>query len=83
MEATANHSDESAPPAGPMLAISERSLRVLLEVAMLADEALLMGSCTDGRPLPTDPETGNPYCASCWAMGEAQTALTGRSGGAE
>lgn len=68
-------SPAEVPPAGPMLTISERALRTLVAIAEKADEALLMGTCRDGRTLPTDPATGNPYCAECWAMQEAQSAL--------
>lgn len=73
---TAESEDFVVPPTGAMVTISERSLRVLLDLAMKADEALLGGSCTDGRPLPIDPETGSPYCAECWAMEEAQEILS-------
>ena len=66
--------EEIVPPSGPLLAISERSLRVLFEMALAADAEQLRGSCWD-QTLPVDSDTGHPYCAECWAMEEAQAVL--------
>jgi len=59
---------EEIPDEGRKIAISERSLKVLLEMAHKADAAMLCGSC-QGKNLH--------YCPECWAMEEAHFLLLG------